>query len=49
MGLLEAGFHRTDRGVSHIDEGGVAYWTSVSYCNDQKVHSRQTSSQKTRL
>lgn len=22
-------------GVSHIDDGGVAYWISVSYCNDQ--------------
>ena len=37
-------------GVSHIDDGGVAYWMSVLYCNDQSAYfSRHTSSQQTRL
>ena len=24
--------------MSHIDDGGVAYWTTVSYCNDQSAY-----------
>ena len=36
--------------MSHIDDGGVAYWTTVSYCNDQSAYGAgHTLSQQTRL